>query len=101
MKLRVGDEVKVTSGKDKGRVGKIEKVFPKKKSIVIAGLNMYKRHYKPRKANEKGGIIDIVRPLPIGNIAFICPKCKSVTRIGFTLSENKKVRVCRKCKQEV
>ena len=101
MKLRKGDEVKVTSGRDKGKVGKVEKVLLKENKVFVSGVNIYKRHYKPRKQNEKGGIIDIVKPVPVANISFLCPKCKSTTRIGFRDSENKKVRICRKCEQEV
>lgn len=101
MKLRVGDEVKVVIGKDKGKTGKIENVLIKKNSVVIPGINMSKRHYKPKKQGEKGGIIDIVKPMEISKIALICPKCKSMTRVGFKFTDEKKARICRKCEQEI
>lgn len=101
MKYKKGDEVKISIGKDKGKTGKIEKVLPKKEAVIVTGLNMYKRHYKPRKQGEQGGIIDIIKPIAIAKIALICPKCKSQTRIGFSTADGKKVRICRKCKQEV
>ena len=101
MKFLKGDEVKVTIGKDKGRTGKIERIMPVKNLVLIPGINIYKRHYKPRKAGERGGIIDIVKPLSVGKIALICPKCKSPTRVGFKILEDRKVRICRKCQQKI
>lgn len=98
MKFKKGDEVKVTAGKDKGKTGKIDRVFPKAGRVLIQGVNMYKRHTKPRDPRRPAGIIDIVRPLPSGNIALICPKCNQVTRIGF-IDDDKKKRICRKCDQ--
>ena len=101
MKLRIGDEVKIIAGKDRGKTGKIEKVLPKEGKVIIPGVNMYKRHYKPRKTGEKGGIIDIVKPIQVSKVLLICPKCKSATRVGLSLSNGRKARVCRKCDQEI
>lgn len=101
MKLRKGDEVKVTAGRDKGKSGKVEKVLLREHKVVVSGINMYKRHYKPRKQGEKGGIIDIIKPLSVASISLLCPKCKSVTRIGFKSIGDSKVRICRKCEQEI
>ena len=101
MKFRKGDEVKVTGGKDKGKTGKIERVLPLEHKVVITGINMYKRHLKAQDAKRPAGIIDIVKPVPVGRIALLCPKCKQVTRIGFSIDGDKKKRICRKCEQEV
>lgn len=101
MKFKKGDEVKVTVGKDKGKTGKIEKVFLKENRVLIPGINMYKRHVKPRDPRRPAGIIDIVRPLPVGNIALICPKCRQQVRIGFAIEDSKKVRICRKCESRL
>lgn len=100
LKLKVGDTIKVTSGKDKGRQGKIEKIFPKKARALIPGINMYKKHVKGFQG-QKGGIYDIPRALPFSNIALLCPKCKKPTRVGFRLAGNEKVRICRRCKKEI
>src|SRR3990167_11390010 len=100
LKFKVGDTVKITIGKDKGRQGKIEKIFPKEGSVVIPGLNVYKKHVKGFRG-QKGGIYDIPRPLPFSKIAIICPKCGKVTRVGFKFADDEKVRVCRKCKREI
>jgi large subunit ribosomal protein L24 len=100
LKLKVGDSVKITAGKDKGREGKIEKIFPKQAKALVPGVNMYKKHVKGQQG-QKGGIYDIPRALGFGKIALICPKCKKVTRVGFKIVEKSKTRVCKKCNKEI
>ncbi|RLC32836.1 50S ribosomal protein L24 [Candidatus Woesebacteria bacterium] len=100
LKLKTGDSVKITAGKDKGRKGKIEKVFPKQTKALIPGVNIYKKHVKGQQG-QKGGIYDIPRPLDFAKIALICPKCKKVTRVGFKIVEKNKSRVCKKCNKEI
>jgi len=98
MKLKKGDRVIVTAGKDKGRKGKIEKIFPKSNRVLIPGVNVYKRHLKPQGEKQPGGIVDVVKPLPVSNVALICPKCNQPTRIGYLIDKKKaKYRICRKC----
>lgn len=97
MKLKKGDEIIITAGKNLGKKGKIEKVYPKRNAVLIPGLNIYKKHMKKRDEQNPGGIIDFSRPLPVANVALICPKCGKQTRVGFKKSKNKKVRLCRKC----
>lgn len=99
MKIRKGDKVRVMVGKDRGKEGTVERVLGAK--IVVAGVNIYKRHQKGRGEGQKGQIIEIIRPLPIANVALICPKCKQVTRVGYRLTEKGKLRICRKCQQEI
>ncbi|RJQ38718.1 50S ribosomal protein L24 [Candidatus Microgenomates bacterium] len=98
-KLKKGDEVKVTMGKDKGKTGKIEKVFVKTGKILVNGVNQYKKHMKAKSQTQKSEIVTITKPLPIPNVAFVCPKCHLPTRVGFSVENNKKTRVCKKCKQ--
>jgi large subunit ribosomal protein L24 len=100
LKLKAGDNVKITAGKDKGREGKIEKIFPKQTKALIPGVNIYKKHVKGSQG-QKGGIYDIPRPLDFAKIALICPKCKKVTRVGFKIVEKNKTRVCKKCNKEI
>lgn len=95
MRIRVGDEVKVVAGKDRGKVGKVEKVFPKEKKLLVSGVNLYKRHRKGR-GNLPSEIVTIAKPLAVANIALICSHCHKQTRVGFVLSDGKK-RICRKC----
>ncbi len=101
MKLRKGDEITITAGKDKGKKGKIETILPKEQAVLILGKNMYKRHLKRRDEKNPGGIVDMPRPLPVSNIALVCPKCKKLTRVGFSVFGNEKQRICRKCRQIV
>src|SRR5690606_160861 len=101
MKLLKGDTVKVLKGKDKGKTGKVEAVFPKESSVRIEGINEFKRHFKSRAQNQKSEIITITKPLAVANVAFVCPKCKKATKIGFRMEKDKKVRFCRKCEKVV
>jgi large subunit ribosomal protein L24 len=100
IKFKIGDTVKITAGKDKGREGKIEKILPDVSKVVIPGVNLYKKHVKGF-GDVKGGIYDIPRPLGLGKIALICPKCKKMTRVGFKFAGDEKVRICKKCKKEI
>lgn len=100
MKLKKGDRVKVIAGKDRGREGVIEKVFPKEDKVLVPGINIYKKHVKAKGEGKPGGVIEIARPLSVAKVALICPKCKQQTRVGYRLEkEKKKSRICRKCKQ--
>lgn len=101
MKFKKGDTVAITAGKDKGKTGKIERVFPRESKALITGINMYKRHLKPRGPGKSGGIVDIIKPMPFANFAIICPKCKKQTRIGFRIEKAIKTRVCRKCQEVI
>ncbi|MDP2649578.1 MAG: 50S ribosomal protein L24 [bacterium] len=98
-KFRKGDEVKVVVGKDKGKTGKIEKIFPKLGKVLVSGVNQFKRHLKAKSQTQKSEIITITKPLTVSNLALVCPKCHLTTRVGFLLEENKKNRICKKCKQ--
>lgn len=101
MKIRKGDEVKVTKGKDKGKTAKIEKVFSKTNKALVTGINQYKRHLKARSQNQPSEIITITKPIPVSNIALVCPKCHQVARIGFLIKGKDKKRICKKCEQEI
>lgn len=91
MKLHIGDEVLVTAGKDKGKKGKVDKVLPKVNKVTVSGVNMYKRNTKGDGKVRQAGIIDIIRPISVGNVALVCPKCKLQTRVGFAMKGDKKV----------
>lgn len=97
MKLKKGDTIKVTAGRDRGREGKIDKVYSNAEKILIKGINIYKKHVKKNEQMPQGGVVEIPRPLRVANVAFICPKCKKITRVGYRIEGAKKVRICRKC----
>ena len=101
-KLKIGDEIIVRAGKDKGRRGKIERIFPEEGKVLVPSVNLYRKHQKGIAGVREGGIIEFSRPLPISNVSLICPQCGKQTRIGYNiLRDNEKVRICRKCRKEI
>jgi large subunit ribosomal protein L24 len=100
-KLKKGDEVMVVSGKDNGKKGKIEKVFPKTNKVLVTGVNLYKRHLKARSQKQPSEIVTITKPLPVSNVILICPKCHQKTRVGFKIEKSEKKRICKKCNVEL
>ncbi|OGD97414.1 50S ribosomal protein L24 [Candidatus Curtissbacteria bacterium RIFCSPLOWO2_01_FULL_38_11b] len=126
-KFKIGDQVLITAGKDKGKKSKIEKILPHENKLVIAGVNVYKRHRRATR-NQAAGTYEVTRPISVANIAIICPKCTNPTRIGFILNEKSpafrpgksikngkslpagslrkaskqgKIRICKKCKGHI
>ncbi|HEY4489777.1 MAG TPA: 50S ribosomal protein L24 [Candidatus Paceibacterota bacterium] len=96
MKLKKGDKVIIISGKDKGKTGEIIRSLPRESRIVVAGVNLKKVHKRPTKSNQKGQIIDMAAPFHVSNAMLIDPKNNKPTRIGYEVSEGKKIRVARK-----
>lgn len=95
-KLKKGDQVQVTAGKDKGKSGRILRIDRAAGRIIVEGLNMVKKTQRPKTRNDKGGIIEIEAPIAWSNLQVLCRKC-GPTRIGISLRDEKKFRVCRKC----
>ena len=92
IKLKKGDEVIVLAGKDKGKTGKIIKVFPKKMKAIVSEINRVKKNQKPDN-NQPGGIVDKEMPLHISNLSFYDPELKKGIRIGYKFDKDKKVRI--------
>jgi len=101
MKMRKGDQVLITSGKDRGRKGKIIETFPKKGKVVIEGINLRKKHVKPKKSGEKGQIVETPVPIDISDTKLICSKCGKPTRVGYKIEGKKKYKACKKCGGEI
>jgi len=101
MKIHKGDQVLIISGKDKARKGKVIEAFPKQGRIVIEGINLRKKHMKPKKSGEKGQIVETPAPLNVSDVKLICSKCGKAVKIGYKLKGKKKYRVCKKCGQEI
>lgn len=97
MKIKKGDKVKVISGKDKGKEGKVIKVLSAEGRVSVEGVNLYKKHVRPKHQEEKGEIVSVARPLAFSNVMLVCPSCGKATRGGFVVEEKKKTRVCKKC----
>jgi large subunit ribosomal protein L24 len=97
-KLKTEDNVLVIAGKDKGKIGRILKVFPKENRAIVEGVNRIKKHVKPTPRNPQGGIIEVFGKVHISNLMLVCPKCKKPTRVGIKILEDKrKLRYCKKC----
>lgn len=98
MKIKKGDRVRVLQGKDSGREGTVKRVLPKDKKVVVEGINIAKKHVKPRGEDQKGGIIRLEKPLDVSKVILICPKCKQTTRVGYKINDDgEKQRMCKKC----
>jgi large subunit ribosomal protein L24 len=100
-KIRKGDQVKIIMGKDRGKTGKVLRVFNEEEKITVEGLNIVKKHARPRKEGEKGQRIEIPGKLNISNIMLVCPKCGKATRVGYKKSDAGKLRICKKCQSEI
>jgi len=101
MKIKKGDQVLVISGKYRGKKGKVIRALPKKEKIVVEGVNIVKKHVRPRRAGEKGQIVQMPAPLHVSNVKLICSHCKKATRVGYKIEGEKKYRICKKCKREI
>ncbi len=98
MKIRKGDSIQVTSGKDAGKKGTVSAVSIKNRVVMVPELNTYKKHVKKSDAFPQGGIIELSRPLKVDNVALVCPSCHKPTRVGYVTVEGNKKRSCKKCK---
>jgi len=101
MKVKKGDSILIIAGKDKGRTGKIMKAFPKELKILVEGINLKKKHVRPKREGEKGQVVEIPAVLDASNVKIICPKCGKATRVGYKIEKDIKKRICKKCKQEI
>jgi len=99
MKIKTNDKVKILSGKDKDKEGKVIQVFPAAGRLVVEGINIMKKHMRPRKSGDKGQVIELFAPLAIGKVMLICPKCGKPTRVGYRLEAGSKSRVCKRCSE--
>jgi large subunit ribosomal protein L24 len=104
MNVRKGDTVLVLAGKDRGKRGTVERVERTKRGlgVVVPGLNMAKRHQRPRTRTQQAGILDIPVPIHVSNVQVVCPRCGKPTRIGHQQLENgTRVRVCKHCGEQI
>ena len=101
IKLKKGDEVIVLAGKDRGKTGKIVRVIPDIRKVIVTDVNKYKKHQKPGN-NEPGGIIEKDMPLHISNVAFYDPTSKKGIRVGYKFNkDSKKIRINKKSGKEI
>ena len=97
--IRKNDNVLVTTGKDRGKKGRVIRVVPEKNRLIVEGVNLIKRHTRPNPAkNIKGGVVQREASLHASNVQLVCPECGAHTRVGHkVLDDGRTVRICRKC----
>src|SRR3989344_530855 len=88
MKIKKGDNVLITSGKDRGRTAKILKSLVKERMVLVEGVNLKKKHVKPKKEGEKGQVVSKPVPMDVSNVKFVCPKCGKATRLGYKITKD-------------
>jgi len=101
MKIKKGDLVKIIKGKDRNKTGKVIKVDLKSKKLIVEGVNVYKKHVRPKRQGEKGEVAKVSRPIAVANLMLVCPNCQQPTRPGFHFEGDNKIRYCRKCQSRI
>lgn len=110
MKIKKGDTILVISGKDRGKKGKVLESFPGEEKVIVEGINLRKKHVKPKREGEKGQTVELAVPMPVSKVKLICTRCQKATRIGYILKDDlsstskknkKKYRICKKCGKEI
>jgi len=102
MNIKSGDTVIVIAGKDKGKKGKVLRVFPRENRVIVEGINMLTKHKKAQGPTQQGGIIHQEGPIDVSKVMYYCDKDKQGVRVGYKFLENgEKARVCKKCGEEL
>ena len=99
--IRRDDEVQVIHGKDRGTRGRVVRVLPRERRIMVEGVARAKKHARPSKQRQQGGIIDIEQFIDISNVQIVCKSCGQPTRIGHRVEDGKRIRICRKCESDL
>ena len=100
--IKKNDKVKVITGRDRGKIGKVLKVLRKKDRVLVEKVNIVKRHTRPNAKNRQGGIVESEAPIPLSNVMLMCNKCMASTRVGHKILEDgKKIRACAKCGETI
>ena len=97
MKIVKGDKVVVIAGKDKGKEGIVQAVYPKLNKVVVEGVNTHKKHQKPTQQNPEGTIVEMYVPIDASNVAIVDPKTKKASRVGYAVDKDgNKIRIAKK-----
>jgi len=100
MRIKKGDMVKIRTGRDHGKTGKVLRIARDRGMVVVEGLNLLVRHLRPRRAGEQGQRVRFPAPLPVARVMLVCAKCGKPTRVGIrSLPDGRRERECKKCKQ--
>lgn len=101
MKIKKNDNIAVIAGKDKGKSGIVERVFPSDGRLVVKGIAIAKKSVKPSRKAPQGGIIEINQKIDSSNVMILCPSCGKLTKVAYKVTEKGKIRVCKKCNQSL
>ena len=104
VRIKAGDTVEVISGEDRGMRGVVRVVDPRKRKVVVEGVNIVTKHQRAIPAGRKqtpGGRIEFEAPIDVSNVMLVCPSCQDRTRVGYTVGEDGKSRVCKKCEAQI
>lgn len=103
MAIKKGDKVKMLSGKDRGKTGKVSSVLVKaeEKKVIVEGLNKIKKHQRARKQGQKGQIVEVERSVAISTVQLVCSGCGKPTRVAHKKEGQTKVRICKKCGAQI
>lgn len=102
LKIKKGDTIQVIKGDDKGKKGKVLRVFLKERRVIVEGLNLMKKHRRKTQQDQVGGIVSMEAPMSISNVMFFCKHCNKPVRMGFSVLKDKsKARFCKGCKETV
>lgn len=98
LKIKSGDTVLVQVGKDRGKTGKVLRVFPKVGRLIVEGRNIVKKHVRPRRAGEKGQRVEVPASMPVARVMMVCPSCQKATRVAVGRTPaGRRERRCKKC----
>ncbi|MBI4185551.1 50S ribosomal protein L24 [Candidatus Berkelbacteria bacterium] len=97
MHVLVNDQVRIMTGKDRGKRGRVLRVLPKQQRVVVEGINQIKKHAKATAKQPHGGILTLEAPIAASNVSVICPECGQPTRVKRTATATEHIRVCRRC----
>jgi large subunit ribosomal protein L24 len=101
MKIKKGDQVKIISGKDRGKSGKVLRCLPEENKVVVDGINIVKRHKKSNRRGQKGERIMLPIAINVSNAQLVCPQCGKTSRLGWKIIDKGKIRFCKKCGKEI
>lgn len=101
-KIKINDIVQAIKGKDKGKKGRVLKIFTRLNRGLVEGINLVKKHKRKTQADQQGGIISIESPIALSNLMLLCKNCNRPSRAGFkTLKDGEKSRYCKSCKEAI
>jgi large subunit ribosomal protein L24 len=104
MRIKRGDNVEVVSGNDRGVRGEVLRVYPKQRQVVVTQVNVVSKHQSAVQAGRgqvQAGIIQFEAPIDVSNVMLVCPECDERTRVGARREDGRRVRVCKKCGEEI